>query len=611
MWSRAYLWFNTLPIKDPIERRQAPLVQTMLIGLVGAAALGLPFTLNTSSDPTGKLVSLASNILFLFFGIAALIVFRRGHFRRAVLLATTGLLLSFALYAIELGLRSDTAVLKAFLLPITLAGFLAGRRGLIFSILSSFAIIGGTLALEQLAPDLVGFAATGEISKSSTIGSFLLLTGLLALFIDRVTSTLRGALNQALARERELELRSLELSKAKEALEHELEIRRQTEAALAYERDLLHALMDNIPDQIYFKDKHSRFIRINRAQAKVLQVHDPEAAIGKTDHDFQPGELALGFLAEEQQIIATRQPLVDRIEFNPTPDGLPRWFSATKVPLIDKQGNVTGIIGVSRDITARQEVERLKSDFIATVSHELRTPLTSVHGSLRLLAGGATGPLNQRAQTMIDVACRNTERLIVLINDLLDMEKIESGKLLFTPELVEISSLVEQAIEMNVAYAAQFGVTLRLRRRLPGASIYVDSMRMIQVLTNLLSNAAKFSPGGSSVEVEIERKHGMVRISVSDHGPAIPPAFHERIFSRFAKADSSNTRQKGGTGLGLSIAKAIVEQLGGRIGFETETNVGTTFFFDLPCLLPDTMSVSIAEDRGLLSGNGVTSRGGA
>jgi PAS domain S-box-containing protein len=582
MWSRAFLWLNTAPIDDPIERRQAPLVQTMLIGLVVAATLGIPFTLNTSSEPIGKSLSLASNLLFLICGISALVVFRRGHFRRAVMLATTGLLLSFAIYAIELGLRADTAVLNAFLLPIALAGFLAGRRGLLFSMLASLMIVGSTLVLEQLAPGFVGFGATGELSKSSTIGSFLLLIALLALFIDRVSSTMRGALNDAMAREHELEQRSLELSKAKEALECELEIRRQTEVALAYERDLLHALLDNIPDQIYFKDRQSRFIRINRAQARVLGISNPEAAIGKTDLDFQPTELAARFFAEEQQMIMTRQPLIDRIEFNPTPGGHPRWFSATKAPLIDKHDHVTGIIGVSRDITARQEVERLKSEFIAVVSHELRTPLTSVHGSLRLLTGGAAGPLNPRAIGMIEVASRNTERLIQLINDLLDMEKIESGKLLFAPKLAEVVPIVEEAIEMNMAYAAQFSVTIALTRTLPGACVLVDSSRLIQVLTNLLSNAAKFSSAGGAVEVQIERCDDRVRISVSDHGMGIPQAFYERIFSKFAQADSSNTRQKSGTGLGLSIAKAIVEQMGGTIGFTSAVGIGSTFYVDLP-----------------------------
>jgi PAS domain S-box-containing protein len=554
----------------------------MLIGLICAAALGLPFTFITSASDTGRLLSITSNIMFLLCAIGSLAVIRRGHFRQAVLLTTAGLLLSFAIFAIELGLRSDTAVLSAFLLPITVAGFLAGRRGLLFSILSSLMIIGGTLLLEQLAPGLVGFAAPRDIPKTSTIGSFLLLLSLMALFIDRVTSTMRGALSDALERKRELEERTVELSRAKEELERELSMRRQTETALAYERDLLHALMDNIPDQIYFKDTSSRFLRINRAQARVLHIADPDEAIGKTDFDFQPGELAQSFHIEEKQIITTRQPLVDRLEFNPTADGRPRWFSATKAPLIDKYGNVTGIIGVLRDITARQEVERMKSEFIATVSHELRTPLTSIRGSLGLLAGGATGPLGERTRGMLDVACRNTERLMGLINDLLDMEKVESGKLEFTIVPADISSLVEQAIEMNAAYAAQFDVTIDLTHRLPGTRIAVDPDRLTQVLTNLLSNAVKFSPPGSSVAVEIKRYDKNIRISVIDQGAGIPASFHDRVFEKFAQADSSNTRQKGGTGLGLSIAKTLVERMGGTIGFTSKLGSGTTFYVDLP-----------------------------
>jgi PAS domain S-box-containing protein len=412
---------------------------------------------------------------------------------------------------------------------------------------------------------------------------------LAAIFVDQFVSTLRAALDDALARERDLErsrtsleARTIELSKAKEALEHELSIRKHVEAALVYERDLLHAFMDNVPDMIYFKDTNSRFIRINRAQAALLDVEHPDEAVGKTDFDFQTADLAESFFVEERQIVETGQPLIDRVEYNPTPDGQPRWLSATKVPLFDKHGKVAGIIGISRDITARQEVERLKGEFIATVSHELRTPLTSIRGSLGLLVGEAIGALPHSAKTMIDISYRNTERLLALINDLLDMEKIEAGRLDFVCAPLELSALLARSIEANVSYGAQFGVTFKLAQMAPDAWVYVDGDRLMQVFTNLLSNAAKFSPPNSAVHVAISRHEDMLRVSIADRGPGIPKSFHSRIFGKFAQADSSDTRQKGGTGLGLSIAKAIVEQLGGKISFITELGVGTTFYVDLP-----------------------------
>jgi signal transduction histidine kinase len=280
--------------------------------------------------------------------------------------------------------------------------------------------------------------------------------------------------------------------------------------------------------------------------------------------------------------VETGQPLIDRVEYNPTPDGQPRWLSATKAPIFDQQGVVNGIIGISRDITARQEVDILKSEFISTVSHELRTPLTAIRGSLGLLVGAAIGALPDSVRTMIDIGYRNTERLLALINDLLDMEKIESGKFDFVCAPIELSLLLDRAIEANSVYGAQFGVMFRPTQTIPDAWVYADSDRLMQVFTNLLSNAAKFSPANSTVHVAVVRHERGLRVSIADRGPGIPSGFHSRIFGKFAQADSSDTRQKGGTGLGLSIAKAIVERLGGEISFTTEMGVGTTFYVDLP-----------------------------
>jgi PAS domain S-box-containing protein len=414
------------------------------------------------------------------------------------------------------------------------------------------------------------------------IMAFAMVSGLLGLYIDLFGRALRQALAESIARERELEARTAELSIAKEQLEEELTVRRSAEAALAYERDLLHALMDNFPDTIYFKDTESRFTRINRAQAQLLGVGDISDAVGKTDDDFQPIELAQAALAEEQQIVATGQPLIDRLEFNPTADGQPRWLSATKVPIKNDAGQVIGIVGISRDVTVRQEIDRLKSEFITTVSHELRTPLTSIRGSLGLLAGGAAGDLSSSAKKMVDIAYKNSERLTRLVNDILDIERIESGKLAFQIAPLDLTHLIEQAIEANRGYGEQLGVRFALIRSVPGACVRGDADRLIQVFTNLLSNAAKFSPSGDTVEVAVTRQDQQLRVGVTDHGPGVPDAFRARICGKFAQADGSATRQNGGAGLGLSIAKAIVERHGGRIDYTTEPERGATFFVDLP-----------------------------
>ncbi len=259
-------------------------------------------------------------------------------------------------------------------------------------------------------------------------------------------------------------------------------------------------------------------------------------------------------------------------------------ISLVVTPMRDSAGKTIGYLGIGEDITERQRAEKLKNEFISTVSHELRTPLTSISGALGLMVGGAFGELPEKAQKLLTTAHRNSKRLALLINDLLDIEKIAAGKLHFDMQRQPLLPLVEQALDSNRHYSSDRGVTLTLDYNAPGALVNVDQQRLMQVLANLLSNAIKFSPDGGEVILRAVTSDNKLIVSVIDSGPGIAESFYSQIFQRFAQADSSDTRAKDGTGLGLAITRELVEQMGGRIGFESTKGKGSRFFFELPLI---------------------------
>jgi PAS domain S-box-containing protein len=247
--------------------------------------------------------------------------------------------------------------------------------------------------------------------------------------------------------------------------------------------------------------------------------------------------------------------------------------------LIGDQNHFAGII---RDITERKRIELMQKEFISTVSHELRTPLTSIRGSLGLILGGVVGKLPEKVHALLAIASNNSERLITLINDILDIEKITAGKMDFKYTVANLIPVIQKSLDYNKGYGDPLNVKFVFEASLNEKVIVrIDEKRIEQVMSNLLSNAAKNAPSQSEVLITVTTSIGKAHIAVHDHGKGIPEGFKSRIFSKFAQADSSDTRQKGGTGLGLSITKGIVEQHGGVIYFESDVNNGTTFYVDL------------------------------
>ena len=280
---------------------------------------------------------------------------------------------------------------------------------------------------------------------------------------------------------------------------------------------------------------------------------------------------------------ALRGERIRNVEMTIVLHGHVRYVLANADPMFASDGRQNGAVVVLHDITERKNIEKMQREFVSTVSHELRTPLTSITASLGLICGQVMGDVPAYLRELLDIAHQNSKHLSALIDDLLDIDKLIAGKMRFKLERQPLQPLLEQAMRNNQGYASSYNVTIRLGE-CPPAQVKVDTMRLVQVLSNLLSNAAKFSPPGECIDLFAELvAEDRVRVSVRDRGPGIADSFRKRIFSRFAQADSSDTRRQGGTGLGLAISKELTEHMGGQIGFDSTPGAGACFWVELPC----------------------------
>jgi two-component system, sensor histidine kinase and response regulator len=396
--------------------------------------------------------------------------------------------------------------------------------------------------------------------------------------------------------------------------------RKLVEQNFERERYLLHALLDNVPDSIYFKDADSRFVRISRGMARKFNLDDPSTAIGKTDADIFTTEHAAQARRDELAIMQTGVPIVALVERETWPDRPDSWCSSTKMPLRDASGKVVGTFGISRDITdlikaeqelreardAADQANRAKSEFLANMSHEIRTPMNGVIGMAELLRNT---PLNDAQQSFLEMIDQSAHSLLRIINDILDFSKIEAGKLDLELIPIDLRRCVSHAAKSLAARAAQKGIELVLKLE-PDVPDYVvgDAVRLRQVLVNLVGNAIKYTDDGEIV-VRVSVADGppvserfTLHFAVADTGIGIPAEKHQAIFEAFAQADVSTTRQYGGTGLGLSISAQLVSLMDGRMWLESEVGVGSTFHFTA-CFPPASPADEEAHASAALSGS--------
>lgn len=381
--------------------------------------------------------------------------------------------------------------------------------------------------------------------------------------------------------ERRVAERTAELVKVNQQLQAELDEHRQTQSALKVSQAHLAGIVEIADDAIISIDRHQTITLFNRGAEKIFGYTAAEA-IG------QPLDLLLPkrftqvhrqHIQEFGQATQTTQRMNSRREiWGQRKDGteFPAEASISKLTL---EGEVIYTVYL-RDITERKQIDRMKDEFISMVSHELRTPLTSIHGSLGMLTSGLLKAESEQGKRLLRIAVESTDRLVRLINDILDIERIESGRVKMEKTACDLADLIDEAVELMCPLAEKAGITLSASC----ASIWVevDRDRIIQTFTNLLSNAIKFSPPHSTVWITAAVQVDQVLVSVQDQGRGIPADKIESIFERFQQVDSSDSRNQDGTGLGLAICRSIIQQHHGKIWVESIVNTGSTFYFTLP-----------------------------
>lgn len=360
-------------------------------------------------------------------------------------------------------------------------------------------------------------------------------------------------------------------------------------------------LLNSVGDGIYGVDLRGRITFTNPSTTLLLRCQ-PSELMGRHAHDVLHasadaaavvvGEVHDWSACYVQQAIRQADVVSSKEDTYRRADGTVFPVEVTASPLID-DGEVLGAVVVFRDVTERREIDRMKEEFLSIVSHELRTPLTSIRGSLGMLGSETFSELPASAQRMITIATRSSDRLTRLINDILDVERIRSGKFRMECLPHDVEPLLQTTIREMSAFAAQAGVTLELGR-VEGV-VLADADRVVQTLTNIVGNAVKFSRHGTTVRLEAVQGDGEVVCSVADRGRGVPADKLHTIFDPFAQVDSSDSREKGGTGLGLAICRGIVERHGGRIWAESELGIGTTVHFTLPESSPVASGPGAAE----------------
>ena len=371
--------------------------------------------------------------------------------------------------------------------------------------------------------------------------------------------------------------------------------RKRAEETVQQERRMLRTLIDNLPDPIYVKDKECRKVIANKADVENIGLKSEAEVLGKTDLELFPGKIGERGYADDLKMITTGKPIFDLEEEFINRDGDKRWLQTTKIPLLDKDGKITGQVGIGHDITERkenleelirakekaEESDKLKTAFLHNISHEIRTPMNAIVGFSALLGEPDTDL--QSRKSYIDVIMQSSNHLLSIITDIVDISNIEANLTKVVKSETDVNSTLKSLCNQFLPKSNEKKLKLVWETILPDteALILTDRTKFTQILSNLTSNALKFTDKGS-IKLTFRLKDAFLEFSVSDTGIGIAPQYRERIFDRFYQVESGVSRLYEGTGLGLAISKAYVELLGGEIWFSSEPGKGTKFFFTIP-----------------------------
>lgn len=372
--------------------------------------------------------------------------------------------------------------------------------------------------------------------------------------------------------------RTAELARINQELQHEIEERQQTEAAQRESEAKFRSLSESSPIGIFMMDDRGQCTYTN-PRAGAICGYTLNEALGNgwlhfvhpEDRESVAGLWSKAFCQQQELSVDVRY-LHD--------DQTVRFGRVRIAPIVSAESQLLGHVGTIEDITESRAIEQMKQEFISVVSHELRTPLASIRGSLGLLAAGVLKHKPETAQQMLEIASSETQRLVRLVNDILDLDRLASGRVILSPEWCDALTLIEQSVKSVQTLAESSEISLSVS--VTSVPIWADSDRIVQTLVNLLSNAIKFSQPQSTVSLRVTAQTESVVFQVQDQGRGIPADKLETIFGRFQQVDASDSRQKGGTGLGLAICRSIVEQHGGQIWVESVLGDGSIFSFTLP-----------------------------